>query len=474
MRSLLLASLLLAATQAEASKPRHWPQPEEFRTRIELDVSGRSGLVQLPLPLAVYQRAQSADFADLRVYNAEGELLAHGWHQPAAQRRWELREEAAVQFPVESQAAGGEPAPSLELRLQADGALYLSRTPGAPTAAGSRLAQLVLDLGPAAAGEVLDGLRFELPEGQAGYRARIAIERSEDLKLWDRVAISNLDWIEAAHAEARLVNDRVPLSRGEGRYLRLHWLEGEPQLFPRVLGAWRRLERGEPSPLQWTLDGRPGEVEGDWVYVASPAIAATAIGLELPQANTLMPVAIGHYRQQRERRDGAVQRVFVENLRSSFYRLDIDGRERRSSLLRIAPLAHEQWVLRVLHPGLAAPRLQLQWEARTLLLTARGSGLYLAVGASPTQTRHWLGGPLPLSQLAPGFSQEDLDKLETARAGTAAPMRHTRAEAASSPGESTASAASTRRWVLWTVLAIGVFLLALMSWRLSRQMGGGG
>ncbi|MCB1641035.1 MAG: DUF3999 family protein, partial [Xanthomonadales bacterium] len=126
--------------------------------------------------------------------------------------------------------------------------------------------------------------------------------------------------------------------------------------------------------------------------------------------------------------------------------------------------ASEQWVVRT-DPGLPAPALLLQWQPQRLIFTARGQGFRLAVGASREMLRDLPGGPVPLSQVAPGGSTGDLDGLEQAQLGhpvSGPPV----------PSPAAVSAETDRRpWVLWAVLGLGVLLLAGLSWRLYRQLG---
>lgn len=472
MRSLLLA-LLLPVLATAAPGQRHAPTADEFALRLPLEVSGDNGVVQLQLPLAVYQASRSPELADLRVYNGAGQLLPYSLHRPSYRTHIELRETDTRLFPIHrnAQAERGSGDLQLELRTGPDGAVVSVETRGATQAAdrGETLAALILDLGASAQGEVLESLRFELPASAANYQARLAVERSQDLKRWDGIANGSLDWIRSADDSQRLINDGIEVPAGEGRYLRLRWIEGEPLQFSAVHARWRSATISPDPTLEVQLEGRPGRIEGDYAYSASPAMVATALGLDLPEPNTVLPVSIGFYRDQGQR---SPRWQLQPRVQSTFYRLKQNGSERRSGRIRIAPMSGEEWILRPRNPGHAAPTLVLEWQPQTLVFNAQGQDFVLAVGAAPEVHRRWTGGPAPMSQVAPDFSAREIEQLERAKVG--APISAAAGEQAPSvePTED-ADPARLRRFILWSVLGFGVLLLGFMSWRLYGQLNAG-
>ena len=70
--ALTLAALL--ATSAAAQSPL---TPEDFAYRSVISLSGAGPFHQVALPLAVYEGVTSADLADLRVFNGQGEVLPY-------------------------------------------------------------------------------------------------------------------------------------------------------------------------------------------------------------------------------------------------------------------------------------------------------------------------------------------------------------------------------------------------------------
>lgn len=458
---------LAVGLSLKAAEPAHTPTPAEFAAHLPLKVSGDNGVVQLQLPLEVYQHARTPDLADLRVYNSGGQVLPYALHRPSYRTRISTEERRTTLFPIVEPAG---PAPDEELKLNlgmaGDGTLTVRAGPAAPAPADARLAALIIDLGPSSSDEMLESLSFELPEAGT-YRARIAVERSDDLQLWDGAAHGNIDWLRSSDASGTLVHDRIDLADGSGRYLRLRWIDGEPLQFAAVRARWRSASVPVDPMLEVRLAGVAGRVGGDYSYAASPAIVATRIGLDLAEPNTVMPVQIGYYRPGAPNAEPWLD----SRVETTFYRLLHQGRERVSSRILIAPMGGAEWIVRPRTAGQPAPTLVLSWQPQTLVFTAQGQGFVLAIGADPERIRHWLGGPSAMGQVAPGFSLDEIAQLERAEPGTLS-LTPPPAEAISAPqpAPDTDSEARKRRYLLWAILGLGVILLAWLTFRLYMQM----
>lgn len=476
----LVCSGLLSGSGSAASLPA----VAQFELQLSLEVEPGYGVVPLTLPLAVYQHARSANLSDVRVFNGQGQSVPFAWVE------WTPLASAAAPppphsptrlFPLYGADAGAAAPATLPLRLEFEPGGTLRSVDVGPDAASARpaaeLHALVLDLLPPTDTARLQALRFTLPPGvDAEYRVLLAIDRSEDLRWWTPVAQAPLTWLRDATGTA-LVQDIAVLPAGTGRYARLRWLEGRPLVFAGVEARWQAPDGPDPAPPQLVqrFEGQSGRQAGDWIYAVPPAVAAQQLGVEPSEANTVLPVAIGRYLENAPSGNrSAVAGVpnFQVWLRSTFYRLDYQGRERRSGLLQIAPLALSPWVMRVetSNAPARAPVLELRWTPRTLLFNTRGGGPFvLTAGAAATVVRDWSDAALDLQQVAPGFHIDELRRLVPARIGArmAVPAPAVRvAEAEPDPG---LDAAMRRKWLLWGVLIGGVGVLVLLSWRLYRQ-----
>jgi hypothetical protein len=456
------------ATGASSHAQQVQPRPADFAMQLPLTVSGANGVVQLRLPLMVYQRSSSPELADLRVFNAAGQALPFALLPTTRSQRVRRRDSIARLFPIYGALAARAVQTELDIRIAADGTLISVQSKGGepPTQA---LSVLILDLGAPAADEVLDSVQLLRTDTQT-YRAELAIDRSEDLKLWDRVAQSRVDWLQGAQADQSLVNDRIEVGARGSRYLRIQWLEGTPVLFERVAVRWRSTESVETLPLEVKLRPTRSKIQGDLLFAVPPAIAATQVGLELPAANTVLPASIGYYSKRRN----SPKSSFMPVAQGTFYRLTRAGEERTSSNIQIAPWSSKQWVLR---PGETIdwePTLVLRWYPVNIVFTARGDessrrSFVLAVGASSAVSERWVSHRTTLERVAPGFSAAEVAAIEPAVAGEWQPTSTAQALAAP-PRSENLPWLQNRSLVLWAVLILGTLVLAAMTWRLYQQM----
>ena len=443
------------------------PKPGDFAMNVPVQVSGQNGVVQFALPLSVYQYALNAELADVRMFDEAGSPVPFALTDSTARPTTEWREAPATLFPVQAEPTADRSGLELDVRAASDGTVLAVHAKRNGKSKAASLQALVLDIGASREHETLDSLQFFLPSGMTTYRGELAVEQSADLKLWDRVAQSRIDWLTDAAQTNSLINDRIELSRHVGRYVRIRWIDGEPVQFARVLARWRTTKAAVDDTLQVTLAGRPGRFPGDWVYSASPALRAQEIGLDLPTANTVLPANIGYYRQQPPPKR---EWLFIPVAQNTFYRLTQNGSERVSSRIRIYPLALGEWVVRPQSPIAPPPALVLRWKPQTIVFNAQGSAreFVLAFGADANKLRQWTTSLTSLSRVAPEFSAAELARLERATLGE---VRSAQLGHVEHVGErADASVSSVRTKILWSVLVVGVLLLAAMTWRLYRQM----
>jgi len=174
---------------------------------------------------------------------------------------------------------------------------------------------------------------------------------------------------------------------------------------------------------------------------------------------------VGTYREIPSRHLGKPnQWSFLPLTRAVFYQINQAGQLRRSSPLSVPRTHYADWVLHPLSPTTSKPQLIVQWQPAILVFLASGPSPYtLAFGRESVKS-----AAADLAEVAPGFSIQELARLELAQAG---PLHH-RVIAADREGaaDAASAAANTRTLILWGVLLFGVTILGTMAWRLSKQM----
>jgi hypothetical protein len=452
-----MSALILAAALAAASDT-----PLDYSHVIPLTVSGKQSVVQLQVPRNVYLNARSPDLRDLRVFDARGVVQPFALRQPEAAMQTSHRSLPVRVFPLMADSADGELA-GLEVSTGTDGRVLSVRLPATKDATRPRqqLAALVLDLRQEGDPEppLVDALRFQLPAGRSTYNGQVWLESSNDLKSWEAVGVAELSWLANASDET-LANDRLEFAPRHMRYARLRWRGGEPVQFAAITAEVPVQTETPAAAESLLLPAQPGREARDLQYAKPPGVPATRAGLQLDGGAVVLPATLGRYREQA--RKGRTW--FEPVLRTTFYRLERDGKPYQSADIFVPSYLGERWVLRFDQPPAASPALRVSWQPATLVFVAGGTPPYsLAVGRDKA-----ISAERAMSDVAPGFTAADLRALEQARPG-AAQLQGDVLAAAARRADADAASATRRLVLLWGVLLLGVAIVAAMVWRLLRQ-----
>ena len=478
--ALLALTLAVAAAPGFAAPPPKTDAPADYSHALPLRISGQQGVVGLRLPTVVYLKARTPGLDDLRIFDAHGVIQPHALHRPAAETTARRSDLPASLFAVRGKASADTAGAALDLdiRTRPDGSVSAVRartgnasgnTPG-KTSDDTPLHSLLLDFGPAASRDASDpprieALRFRPPDARSDYNAEVWLEVSNDLKQWDALGATELNWLKNEQAET-LANDRLEFAPRAFRYARLSWRRGEPAKFAAIDAETVIRQGGEPSRETLWIQPVAGKQAGDLVYPASIALPVEQVSLKLSEANIVYPLALGDYVERPSRQVGkATEWRFQPKVQTTFHQITQNGETRRSGALNVAIGQRQDWVLRPLNASATArPELGLSWQAATLVFLAGGTPPYTLhfgrADADPASRR--------LDQVAPGFSADELKQLELAATGE---LRSGQAETAAASAAAQASAAASQRTlILWAVLLLGVAVLGGMAWRLVRQI----
>ncbi|WP_082654497.1 DUF3999 family protein [Janthinobacterium sp. Ant5-2-1] len=468
----LMFGIVLMAGAALAAPPQD--RPQDYRWSIALTPQPGAGLSRISVPTDVYLHARSASLADMRLFDSTGKPLAFALTAPPAQSRTQRDTLAMRIFPVTGKNIGYYELDNVDIRTGNDGRLLSVTARGGSTPdAAPGLQGLILDAGPPAKDSRIGALQFTLPAGTNNYNAQVLLEVSDDLKQWDAIATTTLNWLRNSDTQT-LANDRIEFAPRAFHYARLSWQYGDPITFAGIAAQQVSVMAVASPRATITLKGTTGKSVDERLYATPIAIPADSIGLQLAEGNTSMPVTLGVYRSASEAprqrlhlgpRARATQAAdFEPLLNTTFYRINMDGKERVSGDLAMPVVQTAQWVLRPQYHSGTNPNinsvLRLGWTPASLVFLASGKGPYQLVfgrnGATPAA--------LPLSQVAPGFTQEELLALPVATAARVVALT------SDAPIEKTPDGAGLRLAALWAALLLGVAVLGFFAWRLLSQM----
>ena len=454
--------------------------PSDYTHSMNLTVTGKQGVVAIRLPQAVYLNAHSADLGDLRVFDAQGGKPPFAFYVPAPQNQIQKQSWPVKQFEINGnpQHLQSVDAIDMEIKAGADGTLLSVKTKPRKGAVGAdamadkpTLVGLLLDLGQTGQANdpdkkpLISALRFTLPPGKHTYSAQVWLEVSDNLKQWDMLAATELNWLTDTQTSETLANDRMEFKPRAFRYARLSWRSGEPLRFASIEAENSEQTSIVPFMDKLTLQPMAGKHPNDLMYRAGIAIPVEKVDLHFAEPNIVLPAQVGTYREIPSRQLGKPNEwVFQALMTNVFYQITQPDKTRRSSELSV-PLTHfSEWVI---HPKTATtgkPELSLIWQPATLVFLVSGPPPYiLALGRDNTKSV-----AVELSQVAPGFSVKELLQLEQAQVGPVQIRQNVQ------ENESLAAKAKTsaqnRTLILWGVMLLGVVVLGAMSLRLYKQM----
>lgn len=430
--------------RAAADVPPAELKPADFAYGMPLVTPADAAAYRLALPAAVYQHTR-VDLADIRVFNAGGQAVPYALSLPSDHVLPRGPGTALPLFPLRSDTAAASDA--VRVTIDSSGADVRLRNRATVTA-GSTVRQYILDGRPL---EVpASALQLIWPDGSADFTGHARIEASDDFASWrtlaDSAPIANLH--AAGH---QLLDNRIELPATRAKYWRLSWIGASPPF--ELTSVIAETADGRAQAPRSTVD-IVGSVIGaarlEYEFDVGAHLPVDRVNLTLPERNTVIAVEL----LSRTHAQDAWRRVAA----TGFYRVMNGDAELQNKPLDIAVDSDRYWLARVSPAsgvGAAQPlRLQVGWRPAELTFLARGAGPFLlAYGSSTAQAaesdlrsipasiavsnatlgeRHELGGPSRLIEPMPKFPW--------------------------------------KRVSLWTVLSLCVGALALMAYRLSREM----
>lgn len=465
------ASTFASADATDRAERDREPRLEDFAEAIDLSPREARAVHTAVIPIEVYRGVTRSDLGDLRVFDARGQLVPHALRALDAPGDRVPSPVDLRFFPIVSPATptGLE---DLTLHVVRDGSGTVVEVRSgsgsgsgkvnreksdvrSPTEPGS-IGAYVLDT--AELEHPLTALRFELAPSEGDYVLPLTVETSDDLTRFARVGLPQ-SLVRLTYAGERILQDRVELPAVRARYVVLRWGSARlPAPLARVTGELLG-ERESAELIVHRLSGRrhaddPQRIDFD----LGGFVPVERVRVVLTEENALVAAEL----LSGPRVDGPLASVE----RGTLYRVATGGQTLESPALGIPRRIDRFWAVRAQTKGggwgAALPELEIAYHPQQLLFLARGQAPFtLAFGRHDAQpsTFAWeeLLGFLPEAERA-SLPRSDVD---------ASPRRILSGEAARVPPP---PPLPLRRYVLWSVLVIGVGALAIAAWRLVRDV----
>jgi hypothetical protein len=446
--NLCLAQLFVAATLAAAQSPA------DFRSSAPVAAARGDALQRLTLPFEVYRDARP-DFADIRIFNANGEAMPMAYAADPDPSREEPVAVNLAMFPIYGTArADSREVGNVDLVVKSnrDGTIVSLKTNNARAAPGQQPIAWILD-----ATALKQPMRYMNVDWNAGPGlevARINVDGSDDLKSWTTIAM-RAPVMTVEQGGQRIAQKKVDLRGARYKYLRV---SGDPVTFAlrqaRVESdaVWRPASR-----LTRSVQGTAGAKAGEYVFDLGARLPVESVKLKLGEMNSVAPFTL------LARDDPSKEGRQVTS--ATFYRLFRDGFELESPPVDIGRVSARYWIARLdprsPPPGGGPPALEVQWHPAQVVFVARGDGPFALAFGSPEVKP----SVLAVSQLIPGYERLAELKLQEAKVGAV-----TTGEIKGDWLRSVTGGTSPRKLALWAVLIAAVIALGFMAFRLAKQV----
>ena len=442
----LVILLLLSQSSAFGAE-----RPEDFAYGMPIHADAQDALYELEIPAAVYRGVTRADLGDVRVFNGQGEVVPHSLRPRAAASSESGPVMSPPVFPIYGEVTDRIEDLNVRVEKRADGTIVSVR--GQAKTSASKKPQRGYLLDASALRQAIQALRFEWQSGADGFVGSVRVEGSDDLSAWNTIA-DHAALVRLTFGGHQLEQNRVELRGVRFKYLRVSWPENQQPL--ESLSVVGELAAGVVSPRRvWQkINGAAvaGQA-GEYRYDLGGPFPFDRLRVDLPQLNSLVQLQILSRAKSDE--------PWRLKTRATAYRLRGDETEVSSPEIALTNVGERYWLLRVDQKGggvgEGVPILQIGWPPQKLVFAARGAGPFqLVYGNSAAKA-----AVFPIDSLIPGYKTDAEFKVRTASLGE----RVTLAGAARLRAQT-----DYKKWTLWGILILGVFVLAAMAYRLARQV----
>jgi hypothetical protein len=437
--------LFLMANLAAAAE-----RPADFAYGMAIETDGQHALYEIDIPVAVYRAITRADLGDVRVFNAQGEVVPHALRPRVAVREQSGGAVRLPLFPLWGEGRNKIDDLNLHIEKRGDG-MIVDVQSRAKSGAEKKLLGYLLDA--SAVKRSLTTLEFDWQNRAGNFIGTVRIEGSDDLSNWNVLA-DNAALARLSFDGHQVKRSRVEVRAAKAKYLRISWPENQAPLEALTVVA-----ESSPtvitSPRLWQsfVASPAADRSGEYNYDLGGALVFDRLRVRLPQVNTLVQVQI----LSRAKSSGEWHPVTS----ALAYRLREGDAELTSPEIIVTSYGERYWLLRVDQKGGGvgggALTIEIGWVPHKLVFAARGAGPFqLAYGSA------WVKpATLAIDSMIPGYKTNA--EFKVARATLGAP--------ATLAGVSRLSAARDYKTLaLWGSLIFGVSVLGWMALRLSRQV----
>lgn len=444
----LLLMLLAGNTWAQSLTPQDFAFGADF-------AEGQSSLRQATLPAGVLAHIQQPDFADVRVFNADGASVPFAIR--SLEQASQQQEKPLPFFPMEPDKAASPADIRLELQQVGDAQHWRIDTSQKDASPASKpIAQYIIRNAAPQAGSLCQ-LRLDWQQSAANRVLPFTLETSQDLDQWDMLAALSVSRLQ--HADASLENRQVEIPCTDVAYLRLSWQQPQADvLLTQVQGVYKQQLQQETD---WLTLGKPEVVQAEgsseWHFHNPGIVPISQIRLTPPYSGA---VYTGNVYSRAAQQPGQKPQWHYRGSLNQ-YRLMLENTEVQSAPDALTVSRDPLWKISLENTASLQsenlPEISIGWQPDTVLFLAQGKPPFTLAYGNPA-----------ISEGAQGNLEDAVRELqrrglqpEQVGLGEAHPLGNIELNPNPFPWKLIA---------MWLVLIVGTLLMGYMAYSLYRQM----
>lgn len=417
--------------------------------------AGQLSLRQANLPVEVMQHIQHPDFADVRVFNADGSSVPFEITS-LKDKDTPPMEQPLSFFPMEKDKQANPD--DIRLELQQAGSIHNLTLTSSHKASDPALTEQYIIRNTQPDHASLCHLRFDWTQPTGNRVLGFSLDSSTDLKQWSSLA-NNLNISRLTHADNTLENNTVEIPCTHADYLRLSWENAQPGVsITQITGIY---PGRAVSEYRWQdiaiTELKPDKDEAVLLFDNPGIIPISKIQLKPVMEGNIYT---GDVYSRLDPKPGEKERWTYRG-RLNQYLLQASNETRVQSEADTVTISRDpHWKIRLDRPisdAQAKPTVVVGWPPDTIRFLAQGKAPFLLAFGNPVIT---VGVNTELPDFVPGNDGHTL-QTETVQLGDVHSLGNVDLVKKSSPW---------KLITLWLGLVFGTLVMAYMAYHLYQEM----
>ena len=425
---------------------------DDYANGIELVTEKQASIYKISLPEKVYRQITKTNMSDVRVFNQAHEAVPHIIKQQKNNAETiEVLELPFFPLPSDEVSLLNN---KLDVTVSSEGKVIRILSTENVDSENNVTKYYLIDV--SHIDYSIDSIDFKISGNTSAYAKNIKLESSDDLNYWTplvrQATLTNLEY-----GNYKLQKMRVELPNKKIKYLRFSWLDEVNGLFIDSIKANFNKHNKSNKKIWATATLVSKDIEQSvYEFDTDGLFNIEQIDVELSQNNSLIDVVV----QSRFDKDSD----WINRFSGVFYKLYFNDTQITREPVNVHSVKHRYWRLKLQTTdgiGNAEPSLKYAWRANELYFLARGHGPFILAYGNANVTKKTQASN-KLLEIINNKSHNQMVSL--AVAGQEIQLKGDLAlvEDKELPWQ---------RILLWLVLIIGVLVIAVMAFRLVKQMG---